>query len=98
GIQYGVGGFGRRLTDLPDPDTVVAATGQQMNSVRAEFYGEEFLQGLGKSVAAFARIYIPQFDGAVRAGAGEDFSIRPKGQAVNAPVVAGQCFPFASIS
>src|SRR5262245_32098203 len=88
--QDGVGGFSRRLGDLPDANAVVHSPGDEPFSIRAECRRVLLLQWLGKSVAPFPGGDVPQLHRPVRAGAGEDFAVGSKRQPEHGAVVAGK--------
>ena len=89
-----VGCFGCGLADLPDADSVVHAAGNELFAVGTERDGVLLLERLRKGVAPFAGRQVPEFHRAVRAGAGENFSVRPEGQTEHRAVVAGKRFDF----
>ena len=94
GFEDWVGRFRGRVADLPDANAIVRAAREEPFAVRRKGGSVKFLQRLRKSVAPFAGGYVPQFHGAIRAGAGQKFSVGPERQIEHAAVVAGKRFDF----
>ena len=94
GFEKRVGGFRGIIANLPDADAIIHSAGVQPLAVGAERDGVLLLERLRKSIAPLAARDVPKLDGAVGAGAGEDFTIGPKRQAKHRAVVARERFDF----
>src|SRR5256885_16150968 len=94
GMQNGVGRLRCTLADLPNPDAVICAAGEEMLAIRTESDCIDVLERLRKSVTPLAGGNIPQFYSSIRAGAGENFSIWPESQTIDAAIMAGKRLQF----
>src|SRR5215213_7165611 len=89
-VEHGVGGLDRGFTNLPHTNAAVGTRGKKPFAIQAESYGILFFKRLGKCVGAFAGLEVPKLDGAIGAGARENFSIGTKGQSKYGTIVAVQ--------
>ena len=89
-VQDRIRAFLAVVADLPHTDAIVDPAGGEPFAVRTERHRVQRLEGFRKRVPPRSGRHVPQLDGSIIAGAGQQHSVRPKRQAKHGTVVPGQ--------
>ena len=78
GIEQRICGLGSLFANFPNANPIIDSTSRQSFAFWAKRDGINLLERLAESVATLAAGNVPEFDRAIGAGAGQNFSVGPE--------------------